>query len=106
MGDILDEASALVQCRECPWYRSCVTPLHVTPQELQSQLQVSGMVLPLDTASLNQPAFSDLLARLVVAAQNRLLEGCPIFIQRLRASSRVAEQLKKIMQSWGMAEGE
>jgi len=32
-------------------------------------------------------------------AQNMLLEGCPIFIKRLKSSPKLAEQLKKFMQT-------
>jgi len=34
------------------------------------------------------------------AAQNSLLEGCPIFIERLRSSPELAQQIKKMMQEW------
>jgi hypothetical protein len=46
----------------------------------------------------------NLVASMAAAAQNQLLEACPIFIQRLRASPRLAEMLKRLMQSWGMEE--
>jgi len=38
------------------------------------------------------------------AAQNTLLEGCPIFIQRLRADPKLAQRLKQLMQNWGKEE--
>jgi hypothetical protein len=38
------------------------------------------------------------------AAQNTLLEGCPIFIQRLRADPKLAQKLKQLMQNWGREE--
>jgi hypothetical protein len=34
------------------------------------------------------------------AAQNSLLEGCPVFISRLRNSPKFAEQIKRMMQEW------
>jgi hypothetical protein len=43
-------------------------------------------------------------AELASATQNFLLEGCPIFIQRLKANPRLAEQIKGLMQSWGSEE--
>jgi len=43
-------------------------------------------------------------AELAAATQNFLLEGCPVFIQRLRASPKLAERIKKLMQSWGAEE--
>jgi len=30
-----------------------------------------------------------------------LLEGCPVFITRLRDNPKLAQRLKEIMQKWG-----
>jgi hypothetical protein len=40
---------------------------------------------------------------MAAAAQNSLLEGCPIFIGRLRSSPQLAERIKKLMQAWSGA---
>ena len=45
-----------------------------------------------------------LLSSMATAAQNSLLEGCPIFIGRLRTSPKLAQRLKEIMQDWGKEE--
>ena len=93
MGDILDEAAALVQCKECPWYKSCVMPMRFTIDDIKRQLPGSS--------SISEDAtMSRYFAELASATQNFLLEGCPIFIERLRASPRLAERIKKMMQSW------
>lgn len=102
MPDILDEASALVQCKECPWYKSCVTPMRLTPEDVRRQLQAAmpGMS-PLGNAGMSQ-----LVASMAAAAQSMILEGCPVFIERLRASPKLAERLKRIMQGWSLGEQE
>jgi len=41
---------------------------------------------------------------MAAAAQNSLLESCPVFINRLRADSKLAQRLKEIMQNWGKEE--
>jgi hypothetical protein len=46
----------------------------------------------------------NLLASMATAAQNSLLEGCPVFIQRLRASPQLGQKLKEIMLRWGSEE--
>jgi hypothetical protein len=46
------------------------------------------------------------MASLLAAAQNLLLEGCPIFIERLRANPKLAQRLKNIMQKWGIEDEE
>ncbi len=96
MTDILDEAAAVVQCKECPWYRSCVMPLRFTPDDLRRQMEGSPMGLAAQAQEMQQ-----LMASMAAAAQNVLLEACPIFIQRLRASPKLAQRLKEIMRTWG-----
>jgi hypothetical protein len=99
MGDILDEAYAVVQCKECPWYKSCAAPMKFTAEDIRRQLEASapgaGFPPPTDISLQN------LLSSMASAAQNSLLEGCPIFIERLRSSPELAQRLKKIMQEWG-----
>lgn len=96
MGDILDEASAVVQCKQCPWYKSCVVPMRFTIEELTEQLQ---RALP-----ANESGMPKFLSELASATQNLLLEGCPIFVERLRSSPKLAERIKKMMQTWGTGE--
>jgi len=98
MGDVLDEAQALVQCKTCPWYKSCVLPIRVTEEDLKRQLESSmpGSLLP----GADQGGMPQFLAALASTAQNSLLEGCPVFIQRLRSSPSLAERIKHMMQEW------
>jgi len=93
MGDILDEASALVQCKQCPWYKSCVSPMRFSIDDIAGQLQQS---MPAESAGM--PKF---FSELAAASQNLLLESCPIFINRLKSSPRLAEMIKKMMLNWG-----
>ena len=98
MSDVLDEAQALVKCKTCPWYKSCVLPLRVTEEDLRRKLESSmpGAIIP----GADQFGMPQFLASLASAAQNSLLEGCPIFIQRLRTNPKLAERIKKMMQEW------
>jgi len=98
MGDILNEAYGIVQCSECPWYKSCITPMRFSAEDIRRQMESS---MP----GVNRPQQADLgmqnlLSSMASAAQNSLLEGCPIFIERLRSSPKLAERLKQIMQGW------
>lgn len=102
MGDILDEAYAVVQCKECPWYKMCVMPMKFTAEDIRRQLESSmpgsGMMPSMDVSMQN------LLANMATAAQNSILEGCPVFIERLRANPKLAQRVKEIMQSWSKEE--
>ena len=102
MDDVLNEAYGIVQCKECPWYKSCVMPMRFTAEDIRRQLESSpGM-------NISQPAdlgLQNLLSSMATSAQNSLLEGCPIFIERLRTNPKLAQRLKEIMQKWG-SEGE
>jgi hypothetical protein len=90
MEDILDEASSVIQCKECPWYKACVLPMRLTADDLRKQMQTS---VP-GGGLMGEEAISALAA----SAQAMLLEGCPIFVRRLRSSPRLAEQIKRMMQ--------
>jgi hypothetical protein len=97
MGDILNEAYGVVQCKECPWYKTCATPMRFTVEDLRKQMAASspGSIVPAGNAGME-----NFLAGMASAAQNSLLEACPILIERLRASPKLAQQLKQLMQNW------
>lgn len=97
MSDVLDEAYAIAQCNDCPWYKTCVSPMKFTAEDLRRQMEQGGLNpgVPMD------PNTQNLIASMATAAQNSLLEACPVFINRLRASPRLAQILKKAMMEWG-----
>jgi hypothetical protein len=102
MDDILNEAYGIVQCKECAWYKTCVMPMRFTTEDIRRQLEqgATGINMPQQMDASMQ----NLLSSMATAAQNSLLEGCPVFIQRLRASPRLAQRLKEIMQNWSSEE--
>ncbi|MBI4303935.1 MAG: hypothetical protein HY665_06315 [Chloroflexi bacterium] len=101
MSDVLNEAYAIAQCKECPWYKSCVTPMRFSPEDIRRQLEASPLGMNAPQADINMQT---LLSNMAMAAQNSLLEGCPVFIERLRASPKLAQHIKQIMQNWGKEE--
>ena len=102
MSEILDEAEALVQCKVCQWYKACVLPMRVTEADLRKQLEST---MPGAAGQGAPQEVSQFLSGMAAAAQNSLLEGCPIFIGRLRSNPKLAERIKRLMQSWS-EEGE
>ncbi|MFH0810327.1 MAG: hypothetical protein V2A77_07660 [Pseudomonadota bacterium] len=100
MGDVLNEAYGIVQCRECPWYKSCAVPLRFSPEDIRRQMESMPGANPGQSFD-GMPGF---LGSMVTAAQNSILEGCPVFIERLRSSPQLAQKLKQLMQNWGSAE--
>ena len=99
MGDILNEAYGVVQCKECPWYKACVIPMKFTAEDLRKQMEAQGQGGGQSGAvDMNM---QNLLSNMASAAQNSLLEGCPIFIERLRVSPELGMRMKKLMQNWG-----
>jgi len=102
MSDVLDEAHRIAQCKGCPWYKSCVIPMRFTAEDIRRQIEQSA-----PGAGISQAAdlgIQNLLSSMAIAAQNSLLEGCPIFIDRLRANPKLAQHIKEIMQNWGKEE--
>ncbi len=102
MGDVLNEAYGIIQCKECPWYKTCVVPMRFTTEDIHRQLQAS--VPGADISQQADLGIQNLLSSMATAAQNSLLEGCPIFIDRLRANPKLAQQIKEMMQNWGKGE--
>lgn len=98
MSDVLDEAQSLVQCRTCPWYKTCILPIRFTEDDLRRQLESS--LLGSTMQGITNDNIRQLISGMASAVQNTLLEGCPVFIYRLRSNPKLAEKLKKIMQEW------
>jgi len=102
MGDVLDEAYAIAQCKDCPWYKSCISPMRFTAEDIRRQLESSAPGTGISAQTdLGMESF---LSSMASAAQNSLLEGCPILINRLRSSPKLAQRLKEMMQNWGKEE--
>lgn len=99
MSDILEEASSLVECKVCPWYKSCVMPMRFSPEDLMREMQ--KFAPGTGTDQNREQDFRNLIMSMASTLQNTLLEGCPVFVRRLKSGPKLAEQLKKIMQSWG-----
>lgn len=102
MADILDEVTALVRCKECPWYKNCVTPVQVSVEDIaQFRMAMQGTDLP-------DPARSELdrmMESMAAMSQEMILQSCPVFTQRLKQEPGLAQQIKKMMRNWGR-EGE
>ncbi len=98
MGDVLDEAYGVVQCKECPWYKACVVPMKFTAEDIRRQLESSTPGT--DISQQADLGMQNLLSSMATAAQNSLLEGCPVFIDRLRSNPKLAQHLKEMMQNW------
>jgi len=102
MTDILNEAYGIAQCKECPWYKSCAVPMRFTAEDIRRQLESAAPGM--DTSQQVDLGMQSLLSSMATAAQNSLLEGCPIFIERLRNNPKLAQLLKEMMQNWGKEE--
>ena len=102
MGDILDEAYGIAQCKDCPWYKSCVVPMKFSAEDIRRQLESStaGMT----TAQKSDLGMQSILSNMAAAAQNSLLEGCPVFIERLRTNPGLAQRIKEMMRNWSKEE--
>ncbi len=102
MSDVLNEAYGVVQCKECPWYKSCVVPMRFTAEDIRRQLESSAPGM--DAAQQADLGIQSLLSSMATASQNSLLEGCPVFIERLRSNPNLAQRIKEMMQKWSQEE--
>lgn len=97
MSDVLNEAYGIVQCKECVWYKQCVMPMRFTAEDLKRQMETSASA---PGAGGLDPNMQNLISSMATAAQNSLIEGCPVLIDRLRASPKLAQRIKELMQKW------
>jgi hypothetical protein len=78
--------------------------MRFTTEDLQRQAR---SVFPrLDGMPNAEAEMLQFLTNISSMAQNVMLEGCPIFIERLRASPRIVQELKRMMQNWSSYEGD
>lgn len=76
--------------------------MRFTVEDIRRQFESSA-----PGVNISQPAdisMQNLLSSMTTAAQNSLLEGCPIFIERLRANPKLAQRVKEMMQVWSKEE--
>ncbi len=101
MGDILDEVTALVRCRECPWYKNCLTPVQVSIEDIaQFRIAMQGANLPAEAKG----ELDQIMDNVASMSQEMILQSCPVFTQRLKQDPRLAQRIKKAMQNWGKEE--
>ncbi len=101
MGDIIDKAAALIRCKECPWYKNCITPIQVGAEEIgQFRLMLQGANLPEQAKT----EMEQILESIASTSQNMILQSCPVFTQRLKDNPKLAQQIKETMQNWGKEE--
>jgi hypothetical protein len=101
MGDILDEASAIIKCKECPWFKNCVSPIQASAEDIAHfRLMMQTTNLP-DTA---KNEMENVMEGIASSSQNMILQSCPVFTQRLKESPRLAQVIKELMQNWGREE--
>jgi hypothetical protein len=98
MGDILDEVAALVRCRECPWYKNCLTPIQVSVDDItQFRTVMQGTNLPQEARG----ELDQLMESFASMSQEMILQSCPVLTQRLKDDAELARRIKEMMQSWG-----
>lgn len=101
MGDILDEVTALIRCKECPWYKNCVIPVQVSVEDIaQFRIAMQGTNLPEHAKS----ELDQIMDSMAAMSQEMILQSCPVFTQRLKEEPELARQIKKMMQTWGSEE--
>jgi len=98
MGDIIDKVTALVRCRECPWYKNCLTPVQVSIEDIsQFRMAMQGTNLPEQAKG----ELDQIMENVASMSQEMILQSCPVFTQRLKEAPKLAEQIKSMMQNWG-----
>jgi len=98
MSDILDEVTALIRCKECPWYKNCLTPVQVSIEDIaQFRIAMQGTNLPEQAKG----ELDQIMESIASTSQEMILQSCPVFTQRLKEDPNLAQQIKRMMQNWG-----
>jgi hypothetical protein len=98
MGDILDEVTALIRCKECPWYKNCLSPVQVSTDDIaQFRTAMQGTNLP-DQA---RGELDQIIESIASTSQDMILQSCPVLTQRLKEDPKLAQRIKEMMQNWG-----
>ena len=98
MGDILDKVTALIRCKECPWYKNCLTPVQVGIEDIaQFRIAMQGTDLPEQAKN----ELDQIMESMAAMSQEMILQSCPVFTQRLKENPNLAQQIRKMMQDWG-----
>jgi hypothetical protein len=101
MSDILDEAYGIVQCKECPWYKTCLVPMKFTTEDIRRQMENTP---GFNASEKENPQMNQLISSMAYSAQQSMVEGCPVFIERLRQNPKLAQRIKEIMMNWSSEE--
>jgi len=73
--------------------------MRVSEEDIRRQLASAPGVNPSPDMGMQS-----LLSNMAAAAQNSMLEGCPVFIDRLRKNPELAQRIKALMRDWGKQE--
>jgi len=72
--------------------------MRFTAEDIRRQMEAQAPGT--DISGQADLGLQNLLSSMATAAQNSLLEGCPVFIERLRTSPKLAQRIKEMMQNW------
>ena len=97
MDDILNQAESLLRCKECQWYKNCLTPMRLTIEDIERQMSdASDMGMNFGPSTMEK----DMIASMAAAAQNSMVEACPVLIDRLKTDAKLTTRIKELMRSW------
>lgn len=86
---------ALPKCKTCGWEKFCLEPPMMTEKEQKSKIE--------EFAKGDDPMASftgHLMGEMFYGNRATECSACPVFIQEIRQSPNLAQQIKKIMQNW------
>ncbi len=91
-----DSKEALPQCKACGWEKFCLEPPTMTEEEEKTKIKGPGNQDDDPRKSLTKT----LVGSLLFGGKATECSACPVFIEKLKESPNLAQQIKKIMRSW------
>ena len=103
MGDILDKVTALIRCKECPWYKNCLTPVQVSIDDVaQFRTAMQGTNLPEQAKN----ELDQVMESMASMSQEMILQSCPVFTQRLKEDLEFAQEAGIVVVDCSWAEAD
>jgi hypothetical protein len=62
MGDVLNEAYGILECKQCPWYKLCISPMRFSAEDIKRQMEAQS---PIMNPNQTDPNTQNLIAGMV-----------------------------------------
>lgn len=85
-----------VECATCTWDKFCIKPPNMTKDEVERNIKEAGDKGK-EKGKPNEDIFGSLMGAMMFSGKDKECHACPTFINRLRQSPDLSNNIKRIM---------